>query len=78
MTRISFGHAAVSLLGLLLGAVFAICIAQGDVLLPIVAAITLAVFVHDVAGGLELRKPPPCTGPGARQRAGVATARGRR
>ena len=44
-------HTLVSALGLLLGAVLAMCIVRGDILLPMVAAITLAVFVHEFFKG---------------------------
>lgn len=41
----------VSVVGLLLGTVLAMCITAGDILLPTVAAIILAVFVHEFFKG---------------------------
>lgn len=44
-------HVVVSGAGLSLGALLAMCITPGDVLLPLLAAITLAVFVHEFFKG---------------------------
>ena len=44
----SVEHAFVSIAGLLLGAGLAMCIISGDILLPLVAAVTLAVFFREL------------------------------
>jgi hypothetical protein len=46
-------HTFVSVVGLSLGIALAVCIAQGDILLPMMAAITLAVSVHEFFKGNE-------------------------
>jgi hypothetical protein len=40
-------HELLSVLGLMLGAFLAMCITPGDIVVPILAAITLAIFVHE-------------------------------